>query len=149
MQAKTTSQPGSDFRFLYVAWVVATLAMLTSAFFSEIMKLPPCTLCWYQRICLFPLVAIFAVGIVRRDDATVSYALPLVVIGLGVSIYHNLLYYGVIPETLSPCSEGVSCTEVQLEWLGFISIPLMALAGFVTILGSLLAHRRSGNRSRA
>jgi disulfide bond formation protein DsbB len=113
------------------------------------MKLPPCTLCWYQRICLFPLVAIFAVGIVRRDAAVVSYALPLVLIGLGISIYHNLLYYGVIPEALSPCSEGVSCTEVQLEWLGFITIPMLALAGFVTVLGSLLAHLRSAKRSNA
>jgi disulfide bond formation protein DsbB len=139
----------SDFRFVYAAWVVATLGMLMSAFFSEVMKLPPCTLCWYQRICLFPLVAIFAVGIVRRDAAVVSYALPLVLIGLGISIYHNLLYYGVIPEALSPCSEGVSCTEVQLEWLGFITIPMLALAGFVTVLGSLLAHLRSAKRSNA
>ena len=76
-----------------------------------------------------------------------AYALPLVLIGLGISIYHNLLYYGVIPEALSPCSEGVSCTEVQLEWLGFITIPMMALAGFVTLSVSLLAHQRSNPRN--
>jgi disulfide bond formation protein DsbB len=138
---------GSDFRFVYAAWVVATLGMLMSAFFSEVMRLPPCTLCWYQRICLFPLVAIFAVGILRRDDAVVSYALPLVLIGLGISIYHNLLYHGVIPEALSPCSGGVSCTEVQLEWLGFVTIPMLALAAFTTVLGSLIAHHRCAKRS--
>ena len=143
-----SSDAGGDTRFLYVAWVVATTAMLMSTFFSEVMHLPPCTLCWYQRICLFPLVVIFAVGIVRRDEGVIAYALPLVLIGLGIATYHNLLYYGVIPETLSPCSQGVSCTEVQLRWLGFITIPMLALAGFVTLTASLLAHHRSNQRSK-
>jgi disulfide bond formation protein DsbB len=149
MSSENSSGIEGDFRFLYAAWIVASLAMLMSTFFSEIMQLPPCTLCWYQRICLFPLVAIFAVGIVRRDHGVVSYALPLLCIGLGISIYHNLLYYGVIPEALSPCSQGASCTEVQLEWLGFITIPMMALAGFIALLGSLFAHQRSNTRNHS
>ena len=130
-----------SFVYAYTAWLIALVGMLMSLFFSEVMELPPCTLCWYQRICLFPLTVVLAVGVVRRDDSVLSYALPLVLVGIAISIYHNLLYYGVIPETLSPCTEGVSCREVQIEWLGFITIPLMALAAFVTILVSLLAHR--------
>ena len=148
MGTEDESGAGGDFRFVYAAFVVASVGMLMSVFFSEVMKLPPCTLCWYQRICLFPLVPVFAVGIVRRDPGVVHYALPLVVVGLGISIYHNLLYYGVVPETLSPCSQGVSCTEVQLEWLGFVTIPLLALLGFLTLLGSLLAQLRDGARSK-
>lgn len=140
---------GVSYRFLYAAWVVASGGMLMSLFFGEIMKLPPCTLCWYQRICLFPLSAILPVGIVARDDRVVSYALPLVVVGIGISIYHNLLYFGVIPETLSPCTGGVSCREVQIEWLGFVTIPLMALTAFATILVSLLAHRSMQRGSQA
>lgn len=131
-----------DLRFAYLAWTLALLAALGSIFFGEVMKLPPCTLCWYQRICLFPLVLVLAVGIVLRDPRVVAYALPLVLLGLSISVYHNLIYYGVIPEALSPCTEGVSCSTRQIEWLGFITIPMMSLGAFSSILASLLAYRR-------
>ncbi len=113
------------------------------------MKLPPCTLCWYQRICLFPLTAVFAAGIVLRDPKVGAYALPLVLVGLAISVYHNLLDYGVIDEALSPCTGGVSCAERQIEWLGFITIPLLALLAFLSILASLVAHHRTWARTGA
>lgn len=137
----------TTFSFLHVAWLIALVAMLMSLFFGEIMKLPPCTLCWYQRICLYPLVAVIGVGIVLRDEGVVAYAMPLVLAGLGLAVYHNLLYYGVIPEALSPCMEGVSCRERQIEWLGFITIPLMALLAFGSILGSLVVYRGAQRRT--
>lgn len=127
---------------IYVAWVMALLATLGSLFFSEVMKLPPCVLCWYQRICLYPLVLLLPVGIFLRDPKVVHYTLPLVVVGLAIAAYHNLLYYGFIAEDLSPCTAGVPCTARQIEWLGFVGIPLLGLGGFVFILGLLLAHQR-------
>ena len=74
-------------------------------------------LCWYQRICLFPLTAILAVGIVRRDEKLASYALPLVLVGLGIAVYHNLLTWGVVPETLDafPLTNVKICAEVYLH----------------------------------
>lgn len=123
---------GRDF-LLYAAWVIALLSTVGSLFFSEVMGLPPCALCWYQRIAMYPLVLIIATGIVARDRRVRAYALPLALAGLAASVYHNLLYYGVVPETLTPCSEGASCTERQIEWLGFITIPLMGLASFVAL----------------
>ena len=98
------------------------------------MKLPPCTLCWYQRICLYPLVVLLPVGILRGDHRVHLYALPLVVIGLGIAAYHNLLYYGVIPQSLSPCTAGAACNARQIDWLGFIGIPLLGLGAFVFLL---------------
>jgi disulfide bond formation protein DsbB len=133
----------ASFRFAYAAWLIAVLATLGSLFLGEVMKLPPCSLCWYQRICLYPLTAVIAVGILLRDRNLVSYALPLVLAGLGFSLYHNLLYYGVIPESLSPCTAGVPCSARQIEWLGFIGIPLLALGGFLSLLVALLLHRRA------
>jgi disulfide bond formation protein DsbB len=133
--------------FAYAAWLIALAAMLGSLFFGEVMKLPPCTLCWYQRICLFPLTLVIAAGIVLRDRNVVAYALPLAVVGLGISTYHNLLYYGVIPETLSPCTQAVSCSSRQLELLGFLTIPNMALLAFASILVTLLAHRKTQRRA--
>jgi len=140
------TQQAPSYLFAYAAWLIALVATLGSLFFGEVMKLPPCTLCWYQRICLFPLTVLIAVGIVLRDGHLAHYTLPLAVIGLGIAVYHNLLYYGVIPETLSPCTQAVSCSQRQIEWLGFITIPSLALVSFLSILVALVAHRRRQRR---
>ena len=136
------SRGHSNFRYAYLAWIFALVAALGSLFFGEVMKLNPCTLCWYQRVCLFPLTAIIAVGIVRRDEHLVAYALPLVLAGHAIAIYHNGIQLGVIPETLSPCTGGTPCSERQIEWLGFLTIPVMSAGAFVAILVSLIAHQR-------
>lgn len=125
----------------YAAWVVALLATVGSLFFSEVMGLPPCVLCWYQRVAMYPLVLLIATGILTRDGRVRAYTLPLCLAGLAVSVYHNLLYYGVIPETLTPCSEGASCTEKQIEWLGFVTIPLMGLASFAAVALCLIFYK--------
>jgi disulfide bond formation protein DsbB len=127
--------------FPYAAWFVALVATAGSLFFSEVMDLPPCILCWYQRIAMYPLVVIIAVGIATRDMRWKFYALPLSLIGLAISIYHNLLYYNLIPESITPCKEGLSCTTVQIEWLGFITIPLMALTAFILVSLLTISYR--------
>lgn len=143
-QSKSTPA-GINSLLPYAAWVIALGGMAGSLFFSEVMELPPCVLCWYQRIAMYPLVAIIAIGIVMRDARMKIYALPFALIGLGIAIYHNLLYYGIIPEAITPCTEGVPCNAVQIEWLGFITIPLMGLAGFVAITLCLLLYRPEKN----
>jgi disulfide bond formation protein DsbB len=135
------NREGSNELLPYAVWVVALVATGGSLFFSEVMELPPCVLCWYQRIAMYPLVVIVAVGIVSGDRRWKWYALPLAVAGFLIAVYHNLLYYGLIPESITPCTEGISCTSRQIEWLGFITIPLMALAAFTIILGLLLIFR--------
>lgn len=126
----------------YIAWIIALTAVAGSLFFSEVMDLPPCVLCWYQRIAVYPLVLVIGTGIVLRDRRMKYYALPLCLAGLAVSIYHNLLYYGFIPESITPCSEGVPCNAIQIEWLGFITIPLMGLGAFAGIALCLLLYKQ-------
>jgi disulfide bond formation protein DsbB len=128
-------------KLIYLAWVQALTATLGSLFFSEILKLAPCVLCWYQRIAMYPLVVILTVGILLRDTRLKFYALPLSLTGLGISIYHNLLYYKFIPESIAPCTTGISCTTRQIEWLGFVTIPLMALIAFTVTSLSLLLYK--------
>jgi len=125
----------------YVAWVIALLSTVGSLFFSEVMNFPPCALCWYQRIAIYPLVLIIGVGIILRDERMKYYALPLCLCGLALAVYHNLLYYGVIPDTVAPCSQGISCTETQIEWFGFVTIPLLSLAAFVIIALCLMFYK--------
>lgn len=130
---------------LHVAFAQAFVAMMGSLYFSEIMKLPPCVLCWYQRIAMYPLVVILIVGILRRDEKVWQYALPLSLTGLGISIYHNLLYWKIIPESITPCMLGISCTTKFFEWFGFITIPFLSLVAFTIITTCLFFFRRNNN----
>lgn len=124
----------------YLAWITALIATVGSLFFSDVMNLPPCVLCWYQRIAMYPLVFIIGAGIILQDPKLKAYALPLSLVGLVISVYHNLLYYHILPESIAPCTQGISCTTVQLLWLGFITIPLLSLTAFIIISGCLLFY---------
>lgn len=128
---------------LYVAFAQVFLATLGSLIFSEMLKFPPCVLCWYQRICMYPLVIIFGVAILKKDKNFTYYAWPLIIIGWLISVYHNLLYYNILPEAAAPCIQGVSCTTKFIQWFGFVTIPFLSFSAF-TILGVLmLIYRRA------
>lgn len=129
---------------LFVAWLLATLAALGALFLSEVMDMVPCVLCWWQRVAMFPLVIILALALFPPDARVIRYALPLAVIGLLVAGSHLLLMLGVIPEALAPCRQGIPCKTVQIEWFGFITIPMLSFVTFLAITGLLLAaHLKS------
>lgn len=130
----------------YLAWTQALVATTGSLFLSEVMGYPPCVLCWYQRIAMYPLVIVLAVGILRRDRLIHLVALPLSLIGLVIAIYHNLLYFGIIPEAASACRAGVSCTTRFFEWFGFITIPFLSLTAFTVITILMLVNWRLSSR---
>jgi len=118
--------------------------MLGSLFLSEVMGFQPCVLCWYQRIAMYPLVLILPVGLFPFDRNVVRYALPLSLLGSLIALFHLLLVAGYIPESIKPCVQGVPCTEVQIEWFGFVTIPLLSGLSFLLITALLiLIHRRS------
>jgi len=123
---------------VFACWLIATSATLGALFFSEVMDLPPCLLCWYQRIFLFPLVLLLPVGLFPFDPKVVRYALPLSAVGGAIAVFHVLLTYGLIPERIRPCTQGVPCAQNQIEWFGFVSIPLLSLLAFCAITALLL-----------
>ncbi len=120
--------------FPYAAWVVSIVSVSGSLYASEIAKFPPCILCWYQRICMYPLVVIIAIGILKKDRHMPLYVISLSLIGFFIALYHVLLYYQIIPESIAPCIQGVSCTTKYIEWFGFITIPFLSLISFGTII---------------
>ncbi len=126
--------------FLLFAWAQSLFAMGGSLYFSEILHYPPCVLCWYQRIAMYPFTLLLPIGIARKDRNIFFYTLPLVTIGWIISIYHNLLYYKILPESIAPCVAGISCTTKYVEFLGFITIPLLSFVAHTVILLSLLAY---------
>jgi disulfide bond formation protein DsbB len=106
------------------------------------MEFAPCVLCWYQRICLFPLVIILATGLFPFDKGVIKYSLPLAIAGWITAFYHNLLYSGIIPQDLQPCSKGVSCTEKYIDLFGFLTIPMLSLISFSIIITLLILLKR-------
>lgn len=128
---------------LYIAWIQAIVATLGSLFFSEVMKFPPCVLCWYQRIAIYPMVFLFAVALRRKSRDLIYYAMPILVIGTLISIFHNLLYYKILPEAAAPCAAGVSCTTKFIEYLGFITIPFLALVAFIVMIICLIIYHKN------
>src|SRR5210317_1036533 len=137
-----TNQKSPLWNILFLCWLIASVSALGSLFFSYVMNFAPCVLCWYQRIFLFPLVIILAVGLFPFDKSVVRYALPLAIAGWLTAAYHNLLYAGIVPESIQPCSKGVSCTEEYINLFGFLSIPMLSLLSFSTIVTLLIILSR-------
>lgn len=130
-------------KILYLAWIISIIGTLGSLYFSEIRRFAPCTLCWYQRIFLYPPVILIAVGILRRDKGLPLYILPLSILGVIVALYHVLLERGIVPEKLGSCTLGVSCTTKYVSYFGFVTIPFLSLATFLLITICMLLYKRS------
>ena len=118
---------------LFAAWATSFLATMGSLYFSEIREYAPCELCWYQRIFMYPIVILLAAAIIKKDAKAAFYSATLSGIGGLISIYH----YGAqkidfMSET-SPSCGLVPCTGEYINWLGFITIPLLAFTAFVII----------------
>ena len=148
----TEGQAGTDRRIndaeawtlVFCAWLLAAAATLGALFFGEVMQLPPCSLCWYQRIFMFPMALILPFGLFPFERNVVRAALPLALFGGVIAAFQVLLVAGVIPRRLEPCKQGVPCSETVIEWFGFVTIPLLSLVAFATIAALLMiAYLRS------
>lgn len=132
----------SNWTILFICWIIAAVSTIGSVFFSFVMEFAPCVLCWYQRIFLFPLVIILAIGLFPFDKNVVKYAFPLAIAGWLTAVYHNLIYAKIIPESIQPCTQGVSCTEEYINLFGFLSIPMLALLSFSIIIVFLIILKK-------
>ena len=126
---------------LYPAWILAIVATAGSLYFSEVRHFVPCVMCWYQRILMYPLVLILGVATYRQDGKAFAYSLPLSVLGMLVALYHVL--HQKIPGfgSAAVCRGGVACDVQYIDWLGFISIPVLSLTAFTGITVLLLVSR--------
>jgi disulfide bond formation protein DsbB len=140
--ALVPAREGLEVVALPLAWAVATTATLGSLYLSEVAKFPPCILCWYQRIAMYPLVVVLGVAALRRDASVRWYAVPLAAIGAAISIYHYVLER--FPNQVSfACEETNPCSTVWVWEFNFLSIPAMAGAGFLFVIAlTLLARPR-------
>ncbi|AWT35167.1 putative disulfide formation protein [Deinococcus arenae] len=134
---------------LYAAWVVSLIATLGSLYFSEIRHFNPCVLCWFQRICMYPLAVILGVAALTGDLRVRRYVLPLAGIGVLIALYQNLETWGVVP-VLRACTAdpSASCGTPWPVWgmnsplNTVLTIPVLSMIAFTLIIG-LLSWRRS------
>ena len=146
--------PGAEARsvqlrpvLLPLALAIAAVSTAGSLYYSEVAGYLPCEMCWYQRICMYALVPVLAVALVRRDRWGGWYALPLALAGLGLSVYHYQLQ--MFPGQGSTCDASAPCTYQWVDSLGFVSIPFMAGSGFLGVAGLLLFSLRSDRHEHA
>jgi len=126
---------------LYFAWLFSIFGTLLSLCLSEMLNWPICALCWYQRICLYPLVIILGMACFRSDNRIAIYTLPLTILGAVFSAYQYLeqMIPGFAP--IDVCGTGPSCSTIEWQYLGFITLPLISFVGFIVISGLLFAAR--------
>ena len=124
---------------LWLAFVVAAIATGGSLFFSEIAHFVPCELCWYQRICMYPLSITTLLAALADDERIARYLLPLPVAGAGVSVYHLLVENGVVGQSTSCLiSAPGGCGVKWIDEFGYVTIPTLALTGFALAFAFLL-----------
>tara|TARA_B100001287_G_C22504956_1_gene445462 strand:+ start:246 stop:776 length:531 start_codon:yes stop_codon:yes gene_type:complete len=127
------------------AFLLSLVAMVGSLYFEFVVGWEPCVLCWYQRIAIYPLVAVFAIGILNEDDKASVYAWPLVIIGIGIAMYQ---YYLQIASLFFPADSffcttfgSVDCADIYLREFGYITFPMFAITALVFIALTLLVKR--------
>jgi disulfide bond formation protein DsbB len=124
---------------LWAAFVVAAIATGGSLFFSQIAGFPPCELCWFQRICMYPLSILLLLMAWQGDNRAARYLFPLPIVGACVSIYHLLIENKVIKEpTQCLASAPGGCGTKWINELGYITIPTLALTAFLLLIGFLV-----------
>lgn len=127
---------------LLFAWITSIIAMVGSLFFSERMGFIPCTLCWYQRILMYPLVIFLGIAFYRNDRYVYKYILPMSILGMLISSYHYALQKIPALDQFSACTSGVPCSGQYINWFGFVTIPFLALIAFTLITIMMLFMKR-------
>ncbi|NRA82964.1 MAG: disulfide bond formation protein B [Gammaproteobacteria bacterium] len=142
----TLDQTPRGWYLLFAVWVIATAGTLISLFFSEVVQLPVCVLCWYQRIAMYPLVLMLPLALFPFEPKVIRYAGVLTAFGWLTALFHVLLVAGLVPEGAQPCVAGIPCSEIKFTLFGFLNIPVMSLLTF-SLIGILLYYSKTQESS--
>ena len=132
---------------MWLGLMIALFASALTLYYSEILGFPPCPLCWWQRVFLYPQVALFALALWRKERLIADYSIALSVVGLGFALYHHALQ--ILPSGSLPCpAEGtVSCAQRFIFEFGYITFPMMAATLFAFLIALMLFVRTPKYRS--
>ena len=135
--------------FLSISFLISLFASIFPLVYSEIINFPPCYLCWWQRVFIFPTPFLFGIALWDKDKKVIKYVSSLLFTGFLISIYHNFFYYFGKNSSLPCDASGVSCYQHLIsEFGGYISIPMLALTAFFSLLTLLaVAHFYPKNKN--
>lgn len=126
--------------------VMALVATLGSLYFSEVRGFVPCTLCWYQRIIMYPIVLIAGIALFQKNSKAALTTAIFALIGAGTSLYHYSIQKLAVLQQSAPSCGDVPCTGQYVNYFGFITIPLLAFIAFLFIaIMSLLLLKWEGS----
>jgi disulfide bond formation protein DsbB len=125
---------------LGLALAVGAVATAGSLYFSEVAHFTPCRLCWYQRICMYPLVPLLAWAAWRREMRVRIPAALLAGVGALIASYHVLIERYPTLES-GACDPSNPCSLIWVRRFGYQTIPTMALSAFALILVLLAVAR--------
>lgn len=130
---------------LYFAWLISLISSLSALYASEILQWAVCNLCWYQRICMFPLTIVLGMACFRDDHNIARYALPLTILGALFALYQYLeqIIPGFAP--INVCGLGPSCADDHLRLFGFITFAFLSLCSFIAASICLCATKNQTN----
>ncbi len=123
---------------IFIAWIISLLASSCCLYISDFLLYAPCALCWYRRVCMFPLVIILGIASFRGDRKIYIYTAPLAIIGALISIYQLL---GTYFQWENLCSFG-DCMGQGFKFFGKVDLSLTGLIAFSLIFFLLIISRK-------
>ncbi len=115
-----------------LAVIVAIVATSGSLYLSEVAHFIPCRLCWYQRFAMYPLVPILILLAWRKSPTLGRFVVVIPLVGASISAYHMVIERFPSLES-STCDPTNPCSLIWVERFGYLTIPTMALSGFLLI----------------
>ena len=124
---------------LWLAFLIAALATGGSLFYSEIAGFVPCELCWYQRICMYPLTVLTLLPALAADYRIARYLLPLPFVGACIAVYQILIEEGVVKQSQACLiSAPGGCATKWTDTFGYLTIPVLTLTAFAVAFAFLV-----------
>ncbi len=133
---------------LPLGFFVTLGAMLMSLYYSEILHIKACDLCWYQRIFMYSQVFMFGLAWYKKDRNILPYAFILSIVGFAIAIYHHMLQIGF--DLYKPCSTApfaVDCSKPTFIEFGFVTFPFLAVVLFATLIILLITEKYFAKRA--
>ncbi|MDO8582838.1 MAG: disulfide bond formation protein B [bacterium] len=128
-----------------IAFFISLFAVLASLFYSEVAGFAPCSLCWVQRVFMFPLPFILLYAWLKGSRRTEGIVILAALVGSAVAAYNWFIQVG--GNAFIPCpTNGESCAKIFFIMFGYVTIPVMSLTAFALIIATLAAgraHRKS------
>lgn len=138
------TKPIHLFHYKFYLWLIALISggsIVGALVYEWVYHTPPCTMCWWSRIALFPIFPITLLAL-KYKITNISKVISLLsALGLIVTIYHYYFHFNiyVLKNILTmPCDTNPlipSCTSNSgvLVW-GLFTIPAMGIITFLAMM---------------